>query len=126
MFELFRKRKHNYHSHPVNRHLQKIKLYVNKLQMVLAARLSRYEQRMTEVQKKVSLFCFLLLMGGLSTYWLYQGIFSKPTASPAFLKQRTIVRPQDISLPDSLNIEVLEALKRKQEKERLKNDSTKN
>jgi hypothetical protein len=93
-----------------------------KMQVRVARRLSLFERQLTTGQKKVCLFIFCACMGSISVGLLIQGIFMHHTDRlPDLLQKSTINMPQDIALPDSLNVEWLKELRRtKAEANRLK------
>lgn len=102
-----------------------VRVALFKAKSAFALTLSRYERRLTIWQKKMALVGFCLAMSCLSAYWLYEGIFSKGKDRPSYLKQKTITPPPAITLPDSLNTELLKARKAKWEAQRTTTDSKK-
>lgn len=108
-------------THPA---IEKVKRKLAGFQEWIVKQLSRYEQRLSLSEKKVCLVLFCLLMGSLSTYWLYQGIAGRSTVAPTYMQPQSIVRPHDSKLPDSLNVNFLEELKQKREVLQKNIDST--
>ena len=125
MYRLF-KTKNSGSAPAVKRAATAVQKVIYQLKMKIAAALAKWESRLTIKEKKVYLLCFCILMVSLSSYWLYEGIFLKPRKGPTYLKQETISRPQDISLPDSLDMHYLEARKRQREVHKTIPDTTKN
>jgi hypothetical protein len=84
---------------------------IRKAQTRLATSLSKQESRLSLREKKWALLAFLLSMGSLSGYWVYQGIFSKFGNKPGFLKYQGITEPKNATLPDTLDIKWLQEYK---------------
>lgn len=91
-----------------------------EMQVYVAKKLSLFERQLTTGQKKACLFIFCACMGSISVGLLIQGIFPHNERLPIFLQKSTINMPQDIILPDSLNVEWLRELQRKRAADRLK------
>ena len=92
-------------------------------QTVFATKLGRCEQQLNQIQRKFAFFLFCLILGGLSTAWIVQGLFFQPKKGPAYLHQSTVTIPRDARLPDSLDLNLLKEIRRQQR--RPQSDSTK-
>lgn len=125
MFRIFKKRKRKIASTLSEKAAGKIKSLILKVKCQFAETMSQYEQRLSTKQKKVALAVFCLIMCSLSSFWLYQGVFKINTDNPGYLKQNKITIPHDITLPDSLNTELMEELKQRLEHHKQKADSIK-
>jgi hypothetical protein len=93
---------------------------VLEMQVRLANHLTLFERQLTTGQKKACLFIFCACMGSISAGLLIQGIFMHHDGLPVFLQKSTINMPQDIVLPDSLNVEWLKELQRMRAADKLK------
>ena len=74
--------------------------------------LSKQESRLSVRQKKGALLIFLISMGSLSSYWVYEGIFLTSQDKPGYLKRDVISQPKNTALPDTLDIKWLQEYKR--------------
>lgn len=92
--------------------------YISKLKTLFAETLSRYERKLSLKQKKACFSLITICMAAISTYYLYQGLFTRHAKGPFYLHHYDISTPQDISLPDSLNIELLKQQKLERDKTR--------
>jgi len=112
MFRLFRKAKPTRQQDPAKNKVAGIlEVLVRKAQTRFATTLSRYERRMSNSGRKRALLIFCIGMSCLSGYWLYDGVFSHGQRKPAFLRQQTISRPENSTLPDSLDMQRLRQYK---------------
>lgn len=84
---------------------------IRDAQIRFAAGLSKQESRLSVRQKKGALLIFLISMGSLSGYWVYEGIFSTSQDKPGYLKRDVISRPKNTTLPDTLDIKWLQEYK---------------
>ena len=91
-----------------------------EMEVRFANRLSLFERQLTTCQKKACLFIFCACMGSISIGLLVQGVFMRNNRQPVLLEKGTINIPQNTELPDSLNVEWLQELKRKRAEDRLK------
>jgi hypothetical protein len=113
MFRLFRKQTPSAkNDNPIRAKISGILAKpLHKAQTRLVTSLSKQEGRLSVRDKKWALLAFLLLMGSLSGYWVYQGIFSKSMNKPGFLKYQGITEPKNATLPDTLDIKWLQEYK---------------
>jgi hypothetical protein len=93
------------------------------LQTTFATTLSRYERRLNQVQRKFAFFLFCLLLGGLSSAWIIQGLFLQTKTGPTYLHQPMITVPSNGRVPDSLDLNLLREIHRHQQQHQI--DSTK-
>ncbi len=127
MFRLFRKKESSARKdNPIRTRISDILAKpIRKAQTRLATSLSKQESRLSLQEKKWVLLAFLLLMGSLSGYWVYEGIFSKSMNKPGFLKYQSITEPKNATLPDTLDIKWLHEYKRWQARKNSLPDSLK-
>lgn len=79
----------------------------NRLQLKFCRFMSKHEQSLTNRQKKVFFWIFCSILGlyfSLSLFSVFSTDNSRSYQSPT----QSITPPKDISLPDSLNIELLQ------------------
>jgi hypothetical protein len=108
MFRLFRKTNSTRQQNAVKSKLAGIlEVPVRKAKIRFATTLGRYEKRLSNSGKKRALLIFCISMGSLFAFQLYEGVFSHRQTKPAFLQQQTITRPQNPTLPDSLDLQRL-------------------
>lgn len=115
MFRLFRKTTATPKEDPVKSKMAGIlAALAHKAQVRFATNMSSYERRMSNGGRKRALLIFCIGMSCLSSYWLYDGVFSHTQDKPGFLRQQTISRPQNSTLPDSLDLQRLRQYKQRQ------------
>jgi hypothetical protein len=124
MFRYFRRRKEG-HLIPrgENKAVTHMQRWVTIAQTWFAETLTKQDRKLTVIQRKFAFLLFCLIMGGISTCWIIQGIFYPPTAKPSFLQHQSITAPKKVQLPDSLDIKFLREYHRWQSLRKL--DSTK-
>lgn len=111
MFRLFRK-KTKPSENPIRNKVGGILAKsIRHAQIRFATALNKQESRLTVTQKKYALVIFMVSMTSLSGYWVYEGIYSKTTGKPGFLKFQDITAPKNPTLPDSLDIKWLQEYK---------------
>jgi len=86
--------------------------FIRKLQTRWALALSRQDKKLTIRQRKVLVCLFMLLMSGLSTYWICEGIYPEKGQRLLFIPHQTVTVPIKASLPDSLDLNFLRAYQR--------------
>ena len=84
---------------------------IRDAQIRFATSLSKQESRLSIRQKKAALLIFLITMGILSGYWVYEGIFLTNSDKPGYLKRDLITRPKNTTLPDTLDVKWLQEYK---------------
>lgn len=110
MFRFFRKIKQS--DNPAQNKLTGIlSKPIRKIQIRFCTLLSKHERRLSRPQKKKVLLLFMLGMASLSGYWVYQGIWGKPSNKPGILHYQGVTQPKNATLPDSLDIKWLQAYK---------------
>lgn len=124
MFSMFRKRPSTYSQSRQTRE-SKLTIFTRRLQTRWAEGLSRQDRKLTMRQRKLLLCLFTLLMSGLSTYWIYRGIIPPQKGKPSYLHHQAITTPETVSLPDSLDLNLLKAYQRWQTLKDSLSDSSK-
>lgn len=109
MFRLFKKKKTaNKSEEFADKAAGSIHRRIHQLQTRFAKAMSHQEQKLNQMQKKIALVMFCSIMGGLSGWWLYQGVFMQAKSQPGVFNQDNITRPEVTTLPDSLDLNMLE------------------
>jgi hypothetical protein len=86
-----------------------------RLQTQFANRMSRYEQYLSIRQKKIALVVFCISMGSFSGWLIYQGVWMKKIETPSYMEKNSIIHPENITLPDSLDLQKMENFKQRQD-----------
>jgi hypothetical protein len=84
---------------------------VIKYQRSWADKLGEKEQQLPIKQKKYFLLAFTICMSAVSFSFLYRALWGH-AGMKSYLKNETITPPPNTALPDSLDIKMLEEMKR--------------
>ncbi len=100
--------------------------YYSRANTLFADRMSRWEKKLSARQKKVRLFIFCGMITLLAGLRFYQAIYHPEKPGHTFLQHSIITAPKDVTLPDSLNIELLKQEKLLHNSPTIKHDSLNN
>jgi len=98
---------------------------IQRVQIRFARTLSQFESRLSVREKKWAVLIFYMALTGLSAYWIYDGFFAHMSRKQTILKHQRVAIPQNIVLPDSLDVQFLQKVHQLQEAMRPSPDSTK-